>query len=65
MTTTTLNLDLLKVAEVADALRVSEMTVYRLIESGELPAFRIGGFRIQRADLDAFIAERRINKGRK
>ena len=33
---------LLTVAEVADALRVSTMTVYRLIRTGELAAVRIG-----------------------
>lgn len=32
----------LTVAEVADAMRVSNMTVYRLVHSGELPAVRFG-----------------------
>ncbi len=32
----------LTVAEVADLTRVSRMTVYRLIHSGELPAVRFG-----------------------
>ena len=32
----------LTVAEVADLMRVSRMTVYRLIHSGELPAVRFG-----------------------
>lgn len=30
------------VAEVAEAMRVSNMTVYRLVHSGELPAVRFG-----------------------
>ncbi|MCH8627678.1 helix-turn-helix domain-containing protein [Arsenicicoccus piscis] len=30
------------VAEVADLMRVSKMTVYRLVHSGELPAVRVG-----------------------
>jgi excisionase family DNA binding protein len=34
--------ELLTVAEVADQLRVSTMTVYRLIQRAELPALRIG-----------------------
>jgi len=35
------------VAEVASALRVSKMTVYRLVHSGELPAVRVGrSFRV-------------------
>jgi excisionase family DNA binding protein len=33
---------LLSVAEVADIMRVSRMTVYRLVHSGDLPARRSG-----------------------
>jgi excisionase family DNA binding protein len=48
----------LTVAEVAGALRVSSMTVYRLIKSGELPALRVGkNIRIRTSDLDAFLAD--------
>ena len=37
----------LTVAEVADVMRVSRMTVYRLVHSGELPAVRVGrSFRV-------------------
>lgn len=37
----------LKVAEVAALMRVSKMTVYRLLHSGELPAVRVGkSFRV-------------------
>ena len=32
----------LTVAEVASMMRVSKMTVYRLVHSGELPAVRFG-----------------------
>lgn len=32
----------LTVAEVADMMRVSRMTVYRLVHAGELPAIRFG-----------------------
>lgn len=32
----------LTVAEVAQIMRVSKMTVYRLVHSGELPAVRFG-----------------------
>ena len=32
----------LTVAEVADMMRVSKMTVYRLVHAGELPAIRFG-----------------------
>ncbi|GAT72064.1 helix-turn-helix domain-containing protein [Microbacterium hydrocarbonoxydans] len=37
----------LTVAEVAEIMRVSKMTVYRLVHSGELPAIRFGrSFRV-------------------
>lgn len=36
------DLRFLTVAEVADLMRVSSMTVYRLVRSGELPAVRFG-----------------------
>ncbi len=49
------------VQEVAQRLRVSERTVRNWIESGELPAFPIGkrGYRISKADLQAFVDERK------
>ena len=39
------------VSEVADMMRVSRMTVYRMIHSGELPAVRFG--RSYRVPLEA------------
>jgi excisionase family DNA binding protein len=37
----------LTVAEVATLMRVSRMTVYRLVHSGEMPAVRVGrSFRV-------------------
>jgi excisionase family DNA binding protein len=47
---------LLTAAEVADELRVSTMTVYRLIRSGELSAVRVGrNYRVRRPDLEAYL----------
>ncbi|HWH31486.1 MAG TPA: helix-turn-helix domain-containing protein [Egibacteraceae bacterium] len=47
---------LLTVAEVAQHMRVSNMTVYRLIKSGQLPALRVGkNFRIRGRDLSAYL----------
>lgn len=49
---------LLTVAEVAELLRVSTMTVYRLIRSGELPAVRVGrNYRVRQRDLDGYLQE--------
>lgn len=48
---------LLTVAEVAGLLRVSNMTVYRLINAGELSALRVGkNYRIREHDLETFLA---------
>ncbi len=50
--------------EVAEALRVSDMTVYRLIKSGELRALRIGkSFRISEDDFDRYLADRFTEAG--
>ena len=46
----------LTVAEVAEMMRVSNMTVYRLVHSGELPAVRFGrSFRIPESAVIAAI----------
>jgi excisionase family DNA binding protein len=46
----------LTVAEVADLMRVSNMTVYRLVHSGELPAIRFGrSFRIPETAVEAVL----------
>jgi excisionase family DNA binding protein len=45
------------VAEVADLMRVSTMTVYRLIKSGELRAVRVGkSYRLREDDVDAYLS---------
>jgi excisionase family DNA binding protein len=49
-------LNLLTVAEVATLLRVSKMSVYRLIHSGELEAVRFGrSFRVPNSAVDAYL----------
>ena len=54
----------LTVSEVARQLRVSNMTVYRLINSGQLPAVRIGkSFRLREEDIDRYLAERFTEAG--
>ena len=52
---------LLTVTEVAEAMRVSNMTVYRLIKTGQLPAVRVGkNYRIRESELHRFLAERSV-----
>lgn len=54
----------LTVGEVAQMLRVSNMTVYRLINSGQLPAVRVGkSYRVREEDLDSFLAGRFTEAG--
>jgi excisionase family DNA binding protein len=46
----------LTVAEVAAMLRVSNMTVYRLINAGSLPAVRIGkSYRLRESDVEQYL----------
>ena len=48
---------LLTVQEVAGIMRVSNMTVYRLIRAGELRSARVGrGYRIRQSDVEAYLS---------
>lgn len=48
--------DFLTVKEVAEILRVSQPTVLRMIDDGELRAIRVRNqWRIRRADLDGYL----------
>jgi excisionase family DNA binding protein len=52
---------LLTVAEVAAIMRVSNMTVYRLIRGGDLPAIRVGkNYRIREAEAQRYLTERSV-----
>lgn len=54
----------LTVAEVARTLRVSNMTVYRLVNSGQLDAVRVGrSYRIREGDLQRYLAQRYMDAG--
>lgn len=54
----------LTVPEVAGRLRVSRMTVYRLVHDGTIPSIRVGrGFRINPIDLDVFLREAKTTAG--
>ena len=51
----------LTVAEVAEMMRVSNMTVYRLVQSGKLPAVRFGrSYRIPESAVAAAIETARF-----
>ena len=46
----------LTIAEVASMMRVSKMTVYRLVHNEELPAVRVGrSFRVKEDDVNEYL----------
>ncbi|WP_277050956.1 helix-turn-helix domain-containing protein [Ruania albidiflava] len=48
----------LTVAEVAEMARVSRMTVYRMVHSGELPAIRVGkSYRVPQAAVEKMLSD--------
>ncbi|HKR50906.1 MAG TPA: helix-turn-helix domain-containing protein [Pseudonocardiaceae bacterium] len=54
----------LTVAEVAAMMRVSKMTVYRLVHSGELPAVRVGrSFRVPEVAVHGYLESAYFDAG--
>ncbi|HTY71716.1 MAG TPA: helix-turn-helix domain-containing protein [Actinomycetes bacterium] len=54
----------LTVAEVAAKMRVSKMTVYRLVHSGELPAVRVGrSFRVPEQAVADYLRDSFVEAG--
>jgi len=54
----------LTVAEVAAAMRVSKMTVYRLVHAGDLPAARVGrSFRVPEDAVDEYLRKSYFQAG--
>jgi excisionase family DNA binding protein len=52
--------DIWTVKQVAFYLRVNPKTVYELVNSGELPGFKVGGsWRFKRADINQWVDERK------
>ncbi len=62
--------DLLSMKQVTQQLGISERTVYRLMEEGELHPFKMGkSWRFEQSDIDAYIErlrrESEVRRGRK
>lgn len=54
----------LTVAEVAAVMRVSKMTVYRLVHNAELPAVKIGrSFRVPEQAVDEYLRSSFVEAG--
>jgi len=58
MATTAGDNGILTLREVADYLKVTERTIYRLAAAKKIPAFKVGGtWRFSRADIDHWIKQ--------
>lgn len=54
----------LTVAEVAASMRVSKMTVYRLVHAGDLPAIRVGrSFRVPEEAVNDYLRKSYFQAG--
>lgn len=62
--TSSLRESFMTVGEVARQLRVSNMTVYRLVNSGQLAAVRVGrSYRIRQSDVVKYLEQRYMDAG--
>jgi excisionase family DNA binding protein len=58
MSTSTTEGEILTIRQVADYLKVTERTIYRLAAAKKIPAFKVGGtWRLSRADIDNWIKQ--------
>ena len=68
MPTSTRQGEILTIKQVADYLKVTERTIYRLAAAKKIPAFKVGGtWRFSLADIDAWIKQQSmdgLNTGR-
>jgi excisionase family DNA binding protein len=49
---------IMTIGEVADYLKVTERTIYRLAGAKQIPAFKVGGsWRFSKADIDGWIRD--------
>jgi len=58
MSTSTSEGEILTIKQVADYLKITERTIYRLAAAKKIPAFKVGGtWRFSRADIDSWIKQ--------
>ena len=54
----------LSTGDAADRLGINTRTLYRFIDTGEIPAYKFGRvFRVKAEDVDAFIEKSRVEPG--
>jgi len=50
--------------EAAERLGITQRTLYRLIDEGQLPAYKMGRvFRVKESDLEVFLDQSRVTPG--
>ena len=48
--------DIMTISQVAKYFQISEMTTYKLVQEGKIPAFKIGShWRVKKSDLNELI----------
>ena len=58
MSSSTAENAIMTIGQVADYLKVTERTIYRLAGAKQIPAFKVGGsWRFSKADIDRWIRE--------
>jgi excisionase family DNA binding protein len=61
MSTNTSESEILTIKQVADYLKVTDRTIYRLAAAKRIPAFKVGGtWRFSRADIDSWIKQQSV-----
>jgi excisionase family DNA binding protein len=54
--------EIMTIAQVAEYFQISEMTTYKLVQEGKIPAFKIGRhWRVKKEDLSLYI--QKLKKG--
>lgn len=58
------DIEWLSTADAADRLGINTRTLYRLIDAGEIPAYKFGRvIRVQGTDVEAFVEGARVKPG--
>ncbi|MCA9633676.1 MAG: helix-turn-helix domain-containing protein [Myxococcales bacterium] len=52
--------DILTIKEVAEYLKLTERTLYRLVQDGQVPGFKVGNsWRFKRGDIERWIEDQK------
>ncbi len=57
--------DILTIKEVAEYLRLTEKTAYRLASEGKIPGFKVGGsWRFRKSEIDEWIEDQKTGSNK-